>query len=1050
MQRFFFLIALTTLVCFSAQSQSQLKKKNLPPTDGTKPNTAQLKIHRSVPAVPFSDHPFGAAPSYANPTAIDWQNPRARVQVMRDAQGKPIFWEGNLLLERSAATSPAAQGLQYAIAVHPEGLINPTQEMSVQRTETDAAGEYHIRLQQMYQGVPVYGGEWVAHTRNGVVDRMNGRYFPTPAAVTVTPQLSESAAIERVQTDLRAKLGDRFQPIIDLPTETAPYRAELFIYHPTKEGKPHLAWRVEAHPNQLRRYVYFVEAQTGELLHHYDHTCQIHVHAASKTSLSNDYLPISTLDSPSKIAVVDGPVTGTGLDLLGVQRTFGAWQVGGTHYLIDGSKPMFNTSSRIPSNPIGVLRTIDAFNTSPEVRTKFNYDDVKSNATTFSSRAGVSAHYNASLTYDYFRSRFGRNSIDGVGGNILSFVNVSEDDGKSMENAYWNGAGIFYGNGGTLFLPLARALDVAGHEISHGVIEKTANLEYQDESGALNESFADIFGAMIDSDDWKIGEDVMRSGVHSTGALRDLSNPNNGDARLGNFWQPKHVNEQYRGTEDEGGVHINSGITNHAFYLFATNSAVGKDKAEQVYYKALRDYLVRLSQFVDLRVAVMQAARELYGTAVEAAAASAFDQVGIGRSTGGNPNVLGQLPVNPGTDYILIVSNDHQNLKLATGSGQILGTLYNQGVLSRPSVTDDGTEVVFVNKNNEIVDITLTYSSTGIRPTVEVISDAPTWRNVAVSKNGRFLAAISKTPEPVIYLYDFSVNPVKSAAYTLFNPTYSRDPLRTNEVQYSDVLEFDYSNTRLMYDAYNEFTSTSGQKISYWDIAFLEFFKNSALADPNKVFISKLINGLPENTSVGNPTFAKNSPFIVAFDFIDEGAAQYDIYGANIQTGDIEILVEDNKDLGVPNYNRLDNQIIYQGPNTPTTLSIYRRAVAASKIQPAGAEQLFIQNHEWAVWFANGKRSLNVSTTQAGEPVERITLAPNPAIGYTKLSFAVESGGETYLTIVDALGRVVNQQRQIVDKGDNTLTLDVQNLPSGTYFVRMAHARWSFSLPLIK
>ena len=149
-----------------------------------------------------------------------------------------------------------------------------------------------------------------------------------------------------------------------------------------------------------------------------------------------------------------------------------------------------------------------------------------------------------------------------------------------MGNAFWNGQAIFYGNGDAAFGALAKGLDVAGHEMSHGVIQSTANMEYQGESGALNESFADVFGAMIDRDNWLIGEDIVKKSAFPSGALRNMSDPHNG-ARTNDFnsgWQPRHYDERYKGTEDNGGVHINSGIPNYAFYKFATS--VGKDKAE--------------------------------------------------------------------------------------------------------------------------------------------------------------------------------------------------------------------------------------------------------------------------------------------------------------------------------------------------------------------------------------------------------------------------------------------------------------------------------------
>ena len=120
---------------------------------------------------------------------------------------------------------------------------------------------------------------------------------------------------------------------------------------------------------------------------------------------------------------------------------------------------------------------------------------------------------NRAKAYLYFSNLHSRNSINGAGGNIISLVNVSDEAGQSMGNAFWNGQAMFYGNGDAAFTPLAAGLDVAGHEMSHGVVQSTANLAYQGESGAMNEAFADIFGSMIDRDDWKVGEDIANPSV---------------------------------------------------------------------------------------------------------------------------------------------------------------------------------------------------------------------------------------------------------------------------------------------------------------------------------------------------------------------------------------------------------------------------------------------------------------------------------------------------------------------------------------------------------
>ena len=191
-----------------------------------------------------------------------------------------------------------------------------------------------------------------------------------------------------------------------------------------------------------------------------------------------------------------------------------------------------------------MIWTIDAFNTSPTLNS-FRYDHVKSSNNSWSNRTAVSAHYNGAQAYEYFRNTHNRNSVNGSGGNLISFINVADENGRPMDNAFWNGKFMFLGNGDQAFKILARAKDVTGHEMSHGVIQNTANLEYYGESGAMNESFADVFGAMIDRDDWLIGEDVVQTSAFPSGALRNMRDPHNGGNSSNYWWQPKHVNEQF-------------------------------------------------------------------------------------------------------------------------------------------------------------------------------------------------------------------------------------------------------------------------------------------------------------------------------------------------------------------------------------------------------------------------------------------------------------------------------------------------------------------------
>lgn len=205
------------------------------------------------------------------------------------------------------------------------------------------------------------------------------------------------------------------------------------------------------------------------------------------------------------------------------------------------------------------------------------------------------------LTFDFFAQLYDRNSIDDAGMRLDATVHFGED----YNNAFWNSTQMVFGDGdGQLFNRFTIALEVIGHELSHGVIEDEAQLVYFNQSGALNESIADVFGALIkqfakgqtaDQADWLIGAGLFAPGINGD-ALRSMRNPGSAfdDNLLGKDPQPKHMDQFVRTFEDNGGVHINSGIPNHAFYQVATRiGGHAWEKAGRIWYDALRDSRVR-------------------------------------------------------------------------------------------------------------------------------------------------------------------------------------------------------------------------------------------------------------------------------------------------------------------------------------------------------------------------------------------------------------------------------------------------------------------------
>lgn len=233
------------------------------------------------------------------------------------------------------------------------------------------------------------------------------------------------------------------------------------------------------------------------------------------------------------------------------------------------------------------------------------------------------AYDGAGKTYDFFRNVYGRNSIDGRGLRLDSTVHY----GVKFDNAQWNGRQMIYGDGdGELFERFTKSLDVIAHELTHGVTQYTANLEYADQPGALNESFSDVFGILVRqyalkqdaaSADWLIGSDLLTEGVHGV-AVRSMKAPGTAydDPLLGKDPQPAHMRDYDRTRSDNGGVHVNSGIPNHAFYLAAARIG-GKawEVAGRIWYVTLTEKLDSSAEFRDCAEATVQAAAELFGAA---------------------------------------------------------------------------------------------------------------------------------------------------------------------------------------------------------------------------------------------------------------------------------------------------------------------------------------------------------------------------------------------------------------------------------------------------
>jgi Zn-dependent metalloprotease len=226
----------------------------------------------------------------------------------------------------------------------------------------------------------------------------------------------------------------------------------------------------------------------------------------------------------------------------------------------------------------------------------------------------------AGATYDFYNENLERNSLDGNGMTLVSIVHY----GDKISNAFWDGEQMLYGDGdGELFLSFTKSIEVVGHELTHGVVQYTSNLVYQDEPGALNEHFADAMSLLVEQwykdqtvkkADWWLGGELLAPIVGAKG-IRTFTEEKayEDNPYLGTDPQPKHYKDKYTGPQDNGGVHINSGIPNHAFYRVAMELGGNAwKKAGVIWYKTLIA-LNQDSNFQEAAEMTYMIATKLYG-----------------------------------------------------------------------------------------------------------------------------------------------------------------------------------------------------------------------------------------------------------------------------------------------------------------------------------------------------------------------------------------------------------------------------------------------------
>lgn len=480
--------------------------------------------------------------------------------------------------------------------------LDASSDLVLQNKEADKSGAMHFRYYQTYKGIPVENAMYIAHTFQGKLTAMTGSVVTefnrqiAKRSASLSPKQAIEHALNYVNAEKYAWQDSNFEQRIKFRTgkDASYYPGCVKVwYSGDDEIKPDnlkLAYKVDVYSLQpLDRKYIFVDAQNGQILG----TSQIIKHADATGNAATGYSGSRYIHSDFN---------------------------GSVYRLRDYSK----------GDGIITLHASAGHRDYTSTSSNFSYSTID--------KWALDAHYGVAATWKFYKNNFNRNSIDNNGYALVSWVN----DANNPDNAFWDGYEMDYGNLSSNGKGVV-AIDVIGHELTHGVTERTSALVYSREPGAMNESMSDIMGKSVQfytkptDSSWTLSNDMGWE-------IRNFSNPNANeqpDTYKGTYWVSS--------SSDNYGVHTNSGVGNFMFYLLVkggsgtndignkyTVKGIGLSKADQIIYRTNTTYLTSMSQYADWRLACIQAATDLYGdTANEVKQVqNAWYAVGVGTAAG--------------------------------------------------------------------------------------------------------------------------------------------------------------------------------------------------------------------------------------------------------------------------------------------------------------------------------------------------------------------------------------------------------------------------------
>ncbi|NOQ27943.1 MAG: T9SS type A sorting domain-containing protein [Bacteroidales bacterium] len=900
------------------------------------------------------------------------------------------------------------------------------------RSEKDQIGYTHERFQQYFKGIKVEHGVYVVHSQNGAIESLSGEY-KLINNINIAPSVSSAQAIKNAKAFINAKKYIQ-EDKASVSTPELVIVMNDFGKHAKDAYEMVLAYKVDVYATlPLSRDNVYVSAHTGEI---------VHVNATIKTAVET-----GTADT----------------------------RYSGTKSIITDS---YNGSYRLRDYTRGDGIITYNCNESTSYTSAVDFTDNDNNWTSAEfdnadkDNGALDAHWAGMVTYDYFNEVHNRNSFDGNGILMKTYVHFD----NSYENAYWNGSVFTFGDGASTF-DILTSLDVFGHEFGHAVCEYTADLIYSRESGALNEAFSDIWGCAIEykyaptKDTWLMGEDIGY-------VLRDLSDPKAKglpDTYLGTNWVTSSA--------DYYGVHTNNGPFCHWFYLISvggsgtndnndsyTVAPIGIEKAEQITYRIESVYMTASSDYADARTFAIQAAQDLYGVGSqeEISVTDAMYAVGVGEAYGA-PSPAATYCVSKGSDFsyewiaqvelgtftktsagaaysdftsevINVNAGETYNITLTPG---FASTLYNE---YWKIWIDYNNDTIF--DANELAYDAGALSQTAVSGTITIPSDVNGVRRMRVSMKYDGAQTACET---------FSYGEVEDYNITIGTGTPDTEaPTAPTNLSSSSITETTVTlnwtaatdNIGVTgYDIYKDgvfYASTSSTNYSVTGLSAstsYSFYTKAKDAVGNLSAASNTVNVTTSDIVIG-----QDDPMISTINIssVTSGRRYYVTSTINVTSGGnpvgnayVEFTWSDSYTGTVSGYTDAS------GNFSSTTAKIKSNSVTVT------TNAITATGYYWDM-AASEVTDSYTSFAFASLPSFETEVYPNPCI--SELNFIIEedNASNAIISMFDLAGKEVMNKQVEINQGFNQIQVNVEKLESGIYFYRVSTDEGSSTGKIIK